>query len=169
VSDLRNVRRLTAYNRRVFERYERALKNWGWKEATRDRGIGHLTLKDTLVHILNVHEAWLVAVAQGRWDVFDQPGRRPQEVRSWIDLRKYRERVWQEVDVYLERLSENDLNRTVKAPWMLGKYALKDVFFQISFEQAHHLGEFIGAYWQADRRPPKMTWIENLPGSSRSA
>jgi uncharacterized damage-inducible protein DinB len=57
--------RLITYDRRAFEAFERGIRRRGWAEATKDRGIGHLSFKDTLVHILNVHEAWLIGAATG--------------------------------------------------------------------------------------------------------
>ena len=169
MSRLENVRRILAYDRAVFARYERAVTRLGWKEATSDHGTGHLSLKNTLVHILNVREAWLVAISQGRWEVFDQPGRQPNDVRSWAEFRKYRDRTRRTVDELMGSLTEADLGRRVKAPWMPGTYTLEDAFYQSSYEQAHHLGEIIAMFWQADRRPPKMTWIENLPTPTRRA
>jgi uncharacterized damage-inducible protein DinB len=157
------VRRLIDYDRAVFERYLASATRLGWAEACRDRGIGHGSIKDTLVHVLNVHEAWLAAIPQKEWAIFDAPGRQPGEVRSWSELRRYRDRVWSSVDHLLGGLTEARLRQRVKAPWMPGIYTLEDGFLQSSFEQAHHVGEIIGVYWQADRAPPKMTWIENLP------
>jgi hypothetical protein len=48
----------------------------------------------------------------------------------------------------------------VKAFWMPGDYTVRDAILQSTFEQAHHLGEIIGALWQDDRKPPDMTWID---------
>ena len=67
----------------------------------------------------------------------------------------------------MKGLSESQLHRRVHAPWMPGRYTLEDAFRQVSYEQAHHIGEIIGVYWQADWNPPPMTWIENLPGPAR--
>jgi uncharacterized damage-inducible protein DinB len=167
MSELTTLTRLLAYDRAVFERYLRSAERRGWKAAISNRETGHLSIKNTLVHILNVHEAWLVAVAQHRWEIFDAPGRRGEEVRSWADLRRYRDRVWKGQDELLAHLSEAHLRRRVTAPWMPGGYTLADAFYQISFEQAHHLGEIIGVYWQADWSPPPMTWIENRPRGGR--
>jgi uncharacterized damage-inducible protein DinB len=169
LSKLETVRRLLAYDRVVFDRYVRSVVRLGWKEATRDRGTGHLSPKNTLVHIINVHEAWLVAIAQKRWKIFDAPGRRPEEVASWAAFRSYQRRAWAGVDELMADLTEARLGQRVQAEWMPGRYTLEDAFYQVSFEQAHHLGEIIGVYWQADRAPPKMTWIENLPTRRSSA
>jgi hypothetical protein len=110
-----------------------------------------------------------VAIAQEKCEVFERPGRRPDEVGSLAELRAYRDRVWTGVDALMATLTEARLGRRVKAPWMPGTYTLEDAFFQSSIEQAHHIGEMIAVFWQADRRPPKMTWIENMPTARRRA
>lgn len=167
MSRVETVRRLVAYDRRVYDRYERAIYRAGWAEATKNRETGHLSLKNTLVHLLNAREAWLVIIPEERWEVFDEKGRQPAEVHSWAALRRYRRRVWEGVDRTVAGLTEAKLRRIVKAPWMPGRYTLEDAFFQASFEQAHHLGEIIAVFWQADWKPPKMTWIENTRGGAR--
>ena len=159
---VRRAEDLVGYNRRVFERFERSAVRRGWAAAVKNHGTGHLSVKNTLVHVLNVHEAWLVAIAQEKWSVFDAPGRRPDAVRSWKELRAYRERVWAGEDALLKCLTETSLRRRVRAPWMPGRYTLADAVLQVTLEQAHHLGEVIAIYWQADRQPPAMTWIENM-------
>jgi len=156
--------KLVTYDRRAFEAFERRIHRGGWAEATIDRRIGHLSFKDTLVHILNVHEAWLVGAAQGKRDVFKDPSRKRENVRSWNDLRRYRMRVWSGIDDLMEGLNDERLQRRVEVSWMPGRYTLMDAFFQSSFEQAHHLGEIIGAYWQTGKTPPQMMWIPTLLG-----
>ena len=157
--------RLVQYDRRTFETFERGIRRKGWQAAIANRGIGHNSFKDTLVHILNVHEAWLIGAAQGRWDFFEDPSRKRENVRSWVDLSHYRKRVWTGIDDLMSGLTDQRLRRRVKVPWMPGRYTLSDAFFQTSFEQAHHLGEIIGAYLQMDETPPQMMWIPTLLGT----
>lgn len=164
MSERKVIVRLVDYDRRSFEAFERGIKRGGWAEAVKEREIGHHTFKDTLVHILNVHEAWLIAAAQKRWEIFDDPSRSRKNILSWKDLRRYRERVWGGIDELMKGLTEEGLRRRVKVPWIKGRYTLEDAFFQTSFEQAHHLGEIIGAYWQMDKAPPQMMWIPTLLG-----
>lgn len=163
MSELDTLRTLVRYNRFVFDRFERALERRGWKAASAHQETGHSSLKDTLVHILNVQEAWLVAIPGRRWDVFEEAGRQPASIRSWAELRSYRNRVWAAVDRSLARLTDRDLRRRIRAPWMPGRYTVLDGILQATFEEAHHLGEVIAVFWQNDWRPPEMTWIENLP------
>jgi uncharacterized damage-inducible protein DinB len=157
---LRGVRRMVAYNADVFRAFENSVRRRGWAGATKDLGLGHGSLKNTLVHILNVREVWLFAIPQKHWGVFEEAGRQPDQVGSWAELRAYRERVDARVDAWVGGLSERDLTRRVRAPWMPGRYTAEDGVFQATIEQAHHLGEIIGAYWQDDRAPPPMTWID---------
>ncbi len=164
---LQTVRDLWRYDQKVFDRFRRSAERRGWRAAIADRGTGHLSIKDTLVHILNVREAWLVAIAQDRWTVMDDPGRSGGAIRSWSALRAYRDRVDASVVPWLARLRGPMLSKRVRAPWMPGRYTVEDAFFQASIEQAHHLGEIIGVYWQQDWSPPPMTWIENVRSPGR--
>ena len=159
------ARALFLYDRAVFDRFVDRVERLPSKASRRSRGIGHLSLFDTLVHILNVHEAWLVGAAQGNWKVFEDPRRRKQNVRSFADLHEYRRRVWHATDPLAAKLTDRALVRRVHVPWMPGHYTLEDAFFQASFEQAHHLGEIIGAYWRENRTPPQMMWIPTLLGT----
>jgi uncharacterized damage-inducible protein DinB len=153
------------YDQRAFASFEGSLTRLGWAKATANHEIAHRSLKDTLVHILNVHEVWLVAAAQDRWDeVAGNPLRKPAAVRSFADLRRYRASVWKSIRPTVDGLSERGLDRRVRVPWIPGRYTLEDAFYQTSFEQAHHLGEVIAVYWQMDRRPPQMMWIPSLTG-----
>ncbi len=157
-SDARAIER---YNRAVFERYLRRVTRLSGTAATRRRGIGHESLFNTLVHILNVHEVWMVYLVRGRGDelerLFADPSRHPKDRAG---LRAYARRVWDGVDATVRTLNARALGRRVAAPWMPGRYTVRDAIFQTTLEQAHHLGEMIGAFWQDDREPPEMTWID---------
>jgi len=163
-----DARAILAYDRELFERFVRRLKRLPWREIVREREIGHHTLLGTLVHILNVHEVWLVYVVPGRNDeieaLFQSEARHPSS--SWKAFDEYARRVWTGVAATAEGLTERSLGRRVKAPWMPGRYAVRDAVMQTTIEEAHHIGEIIGALWQIDTPPPsRLTWIELLPGN----
>jgi len=155
------ARTLFRYNRNVFDRFVARVERLPATASRRSRGIGHLSLFDTLVHILNVHEAWVGYILPGKVRSlparFRAPDRHPKD---WAGFHVYSTRVWSEVDRYLAALTEQELRRTVRAPWMPGQYTASDALLQTTFEEAHHLGEIIGALWQDDRAPPDMTWID---------
>jgi uncharacterized damage-inducible protein DinB len=156
------ARQLLAYNREVFDRFVRRLSRLPWKEVTREREIGHRTLFATLVHVLNVHEVWMVYLVRKRTRelsaLFADSSRHPT---TWREFRRYSDRVWAGVEETVATLTVRDLDRPVRAPWFpKGRYTLGDGLLQTTFEEAHHLGEIIGALWQDDRASPPMTWIE---------
>jgi uncharacterized damage-inducible protein DinB len=159
----RDARAIFDYNRAVFDRFVRRVRKLPGRQATRRRGIGHESLFDTLVHILNVHEVWHVYIVRGRNSdeelgaLFDDTTRHPKD---WKQFDTYAARVWKEVDATLSTLTPRALGREVHAFWMPGSYTVRDAILQSTVEQAHHLGEVIGALWQDDIESPPMTWIE---------
>jgi uncharacterized damage-inducible protein DinB len=158
-----DLRALVAYDREVFGRFARRVRRLPSKAQHRPRGIGHENLFDTLVHALNAREVWLVYIVRGRNSdtelgaLFHDESRHP---RDWKEFDAYARRVWDGVDATLRSLTPAMLGRRVSAFWMKGRYTVRDAFFQASYEEAHHLGEIIGALWQDDVRPPDMTWID---------
>jgi uncharacterized damage-inducible protein DinB len=154
------ARRLAAYNTTAFERYARAARRLPWREVSADKGTGHRSIFGTLVHILNVHEVWMIYIVQGRTreidDLFRQTVRRPT---TWAGFDAYWKRVRTGLDRYYSSVTSRRLERRVKAPWMSGSYTAGDAVLQTTFEQAHHLGEIIAIYWQREKEPPEMTWI----------
>ena len=159
----KDARTLYDYNRAVFDRFVRKVRNLPGRGATRKRGIGHESLLDTLVHVLNVHEVWVLYILPGRTSdkelgaLFDDPRRKP---KNWKDFDAYARRVWAGIDAALSRETSRSLGRRVKVFWMRGTYTARDGLLQATVEQAHHLGEVIGALWQDDIQPPEMTWID---------
>ncbi len=157
------ARALFDYNRYVFERYVRRIRRLPWEEAIRERETGHQSLFQTLVHILNVHEVWIGYIIQGKSSdpelekLFQDPLRKPGD---WKGFSAYNRRVWNSIGEFMQGMAPRDMSRTVHAFWMPGKYTVSDGLMQTTFEQAHHLGEIIGALWQQDIEPPSMTWIE---------
>jgi uncharacterized damage-inducible protein DinB len=158
-----DARAIADYNRAVFDRFVRSIRNLPRKEATRKRGIGHESLFDTLVHILNVQEVWLVYIVHGHnsdkelGELFHDPRRHPT---TWKGFDEYSKRVWTGVDATLRNLTPRLLGRRVSVFWMPGRYTVRDALLQTTMEEAHHLGEIIGALWQDDKKPPEMTWID---------
>jgi uncharacterized damage-inducible protein DinB len=165
-----DARAVFEYNRAIFDRFARRLARLPWKTVTEERQTGHHTLFDTLVHILNVQEAWLAYIVPGRTKElsrrFREADRRPTD---WPGFRAYSDLVWSETGAVVRALSARDLRRTVKAPWMPGRYTVADAILQATIEEAHHLGEVIGALWQEDLSSPAMTWIDVRRGPPPAA
>jgi len=161
--EIEDLRSLVEYDRAVFDRFVRRVRRLPWKAASRKRGIGHESLFATLVHVLNVREVWFAYIIRGRNSdeeleaLFQETRRHPSD---WKEFDAYARDVWAEVDSTVAAMTPAKAARPVSVFWMAGRYTVRDAFLQASFEQAHHLGEIIGALWQDDVRPPDMTWID---------
>jgi uncharacterized damage-inducible protein DinB len=163
--DVDEARRMLAYNHAVFDRFVRRLRRLGWDVVRENREVGHLSVFQTMEHILNVHDAWLNYIVPGRVAQLDDGSVKRHDFESWAELVAYERRVWAGVEVLAAQLTPQRLRQRVRAPWMAGQYTLSDAVHQVTIEQAHHLGEVIALLWQRDVEPPPMTWIQNLPRS----
>jgi uncharacterized damage-inducible protein DinB len=163
-----DIRALVRYNRIVLERYERALRRLGWRAITRNRNTGHLSMKDTYLHIVQVADGWLNYVVPGRVDAMEERPD-PYALGDWRAIRRWTSGVWKQIEGRTLRLTSRGMKRPVKAPWMPGEYTVQDAYLQVTFEQAHHLGELIAMFWQIERSPPEMTWIVTRNRAKRAA
>ena len=157
------ARAIYAYNFRLFDRYVRAVKRLPGRAAFKRREIGHQSLFDTLVHILNAQEVWLIVHrGRARFGCRSPPpvqgrGSSSQGVEGVRPGTQ--RRVHHGIESYLAGLTPREMRRSVHAFWMPGEYTVSDAILQTTFEEAHHVGEIIGALWQDDIASPEMTWI----------
>lgn len=117
-------------------------------------------MKETYVHILTVYNGWLNYCIHGRYNEIPfETEHNPKNYHSIGDLQNFKKKVWKGVEKLLSVLDERYLRKKVSAPWLPGSYMLADVLMQVSFEQAHHIGEIIAMFWQIGTEPPEMTWL----------
>jgi uncharacterized damage-inducible protein DinB len=159
----RDVLALVEYDRDLFERFARKVRRLPGKAAFRKRGIGHETLFDTLVHIVNVQEVWVLYINRGRNSdreleaLFQNAARHPKD---WNGFHTYTKRVWKEIVAVTGRLTPHQLSAPVSAFWMKGRYTVRDGYLQATFEETMHIGEIIGALWRDDVATSDMTWLD---------
>jgi uncharacterized damage-inducible protein DinB len=159
------AREILAYDRRLYDRYLRKVRGLPPKAAFENRGIGHGTLFETLVHILAVHRGWFLYVVPGRLDELEAALRRSDWLPDdWREFAPWARRVWAGERAFVEGLTPKELRRTIRAPWMPGRYTVADAVLQVSFEEAHHVGEIIAVLNQRDAKLPDMTWIDVTRG-----
>jgi uncharacterized damage-inducible protein DinB len=117
-------------------------------------------MKDIFHHILTVHDGWLNVTAQGASADPVMREKEFDEVRSIDALRMYMEKIIEKEGRLLGDLKDKDLERPVQPEWKERPHSLRDALLQVTFEQAHHVGELIALFWQQDIEPPEMTWID---------
>lgn len=154
-----DVRKIYAYNFAVLDAYARKLDRLPWPVAAKDRGATWHSMAGVLHHITRVYDGWLNYTVQGRSADEGMRGRRWDSLTSMKEIRASLAKVREGIEPFLDTLTDADLRRKVKAAWQPKACSLADAFAQVTFEQAHHLGEIIAMLWQEDIEPPEMTWL----------
>ena len=155
-----DFRSIYQYNWQVLRDYGEALAKLPREELIKNREATHGSMKNIFHHILSVHDGWLNVAAQG---TSADPAMREKdfdEVPSMDPLRAYLEKIIAKEASFLASLRDKDLGRRVKPEWKERSHQLQNALMQVTFEQAHHIGELIALFWQIDVEPPEMTWID---------
>jgi len=155
-----DFRSIYEYNWQVLRDYCEALAKVPKDELVKNREATHESLKNIFHHILSVHDGWLNVTAQG---ASADPAMREKdfdEVESMDALRDYMEKIIAKEKRFLSKLTDKDLDRGIQPEWKTRPHPMSDALLQVTFEQAHHLGELIALFWQQDIEPPEMTWID---------
>lgn len=157
VEDFRGI---YAYNWRVLRDYCDALAKLPKAALVKNREATYHSMKNVFHHILSVHDGWLNVTAQGASADRAMREKDFDDVQSMDELREYMERIIEKEERFLATLADKDLDRPVQPKWKERPHPLRDALLQVTFEQAHHLGELIALFWQQDVEPPEMTWID---------
>lgn len=161
MSNVQDYRTIFKYNEKVLRAFFNTLNGLPWETVSKNGESGHYSMKNTLVHILSVYNGWINYNARGKsneipWEEHDY-----ETYNSMEQVKNFMEKVLAGVNVFLNEINDNALSTKISAPWMDGEHELSDVLMQVTFEQAHHLGEIIALLWQVNIEPPEMTWIMN--------
>lgn len=158
IADFRSI---YEYNWRVLRDYCDGLAKLPQDVVTKNREATYHSMKNIFFHILGVHDGWLNVTAQGGSAdraVYDLENF--DAIETIRELRGYMDKVIEKERAFLAKLTDKDLDRPVQPEWKTHPHPLRDALMQVTFEQAHHLGELIALFWQIDIEPPEMTWID---------
>lgn len=161
-----DVWKVLDYNYRVRHRWFDFFETLPWEESVRNREASHLSMRNVLLHILEVEDWWIHHVIAGRpeaWQDYDF------DAFTSVDaVRKKSAALEAATRKWFAGLSPSDLDRHVAVPPSDGKpeaWRSEDILLHVAFEELHHRGELIALLWQLDREPPPMEWLDYLaPG-----
>ncbi len=154
-----DYRRIFAYNRQVLEAFTRKLERLPWAVVSKEREAGWHSMAGTLNHIVRVYDGWVNYVIQGTIADERMMRRSWSSLTSMKEVRASLEKTWAGIEPYMDRLTERELRRMVRAEWQPKACPVADALMQVTLEQAHHVGEIIAMLWEDDLRPPEMTWL----------
>jgi len=156
MTNAQDYRRIFSYNEKVLRAFFDTLSNVPRETVAKNSESAHYSMKNTFVHILSVYNELINYNAPGKSSEIPWAEHDYDNYQSIEQVKEFMVKVLTGVDAFMERLDDNALSKRME-----GEHELRDVLMQVTFEQAHHLGEIIALLWQSDIEPPEMTWIMN--------
>ena len=151
--------RLMHYVHAARKRYLKTLNELPWDEIIKDRGASFPSIRDILLHSLDVEDRlinYVIADKAETW-VSEDFGK----FSTMSEIQQRIEKVDKKVEIYLAKLSKTELERKISLPWRrdhLMVLTVEDVLVQVAIENISHLGELIALMWQFDKQPPFLSW-----------
>ena len=161
MSNAQDFRRIFTFNEKVLQAFFDTLSNLPWETVAKNVESAHYSMKNTFVHILSVYNGWINYNALGKSNEIPWAEHDYDNYHSIEQVKELMRKVLAGVNAFMKGLDDTALSKEITAPWMEGEHELRDVLMQVTFEQAHHLGEIIALLWQSNIEPPEMTWIMN--------
>ncbi|MDQ1280475.1 MAG: hypothetical protein QG670_1738 [Thermoproteota archaeon] len=162
-----NAIRLMQYVHAARKRYLKTLNELPWDEIIKDRGASFPSIRDILLHSLDVEDRLINYVIASKAETWVSEDFGKFSTMSGIQQRI--EEVENKVEAYLAKLSKTELERKITLPWRRDSpmmLMIEDVLVQVSIENISHLGELIALMWQFDKQPPFLSWSAFLEQGS---
>jgi uncharacterized damage-inducible protein DinB len=159
--------KLLEYSQFLRHKYLETLSQLPWEELVKDRGASFPSLRDIYVHIVFVVDAYINYMLQGNPNY---PGVNYSEYDSIGKMTKYLEEVESKANLYLGKLTPEDMVRSIERKQKDGStfpVPVEDILLDLFQEETHHRGELIALLWQMDVTPPHKSFIYYLRSQSR--
>jgi len=152
-------RSLFEYSQALRNRYLEQIATLPWEEVIKSRGGSFDSLRNIMLHTIDVEDRLVNGVILGRTDWVSTS---PEDLRDMDSIRKRLKEVESKTKAYIKTIEPAELERKVEmrrpgAPSI--QIRVEDVLVASAVENIHHFGELIGLLWQMDIEPPHMGWI----------
>ena len=157
--DNMDVRNLFEYSQELRKRYLEQLATLPWEEVTKNRGGSFDSLRNIMLHTIDVEDRLVNGVIIGRTDWIS---RNPEDFHDIESIKERMMDVESKNKAYLKTVTTTELERKVemRRPGTQSiTLRVEDVLIASAVENIHHFGELIGLLWQMDIEPPHMGWI----------
>jgi uncharacterized damage-inducible protein DinB len=162
MTEVESIRRWYAYNAAARQGDLETFSKLPPEELKRDRGASFPTMLDILGHSLGGIETWIVRMSalNGKsFPHFDGPD-------EWTvgELRRYDRQMQAQVEEFLTRLSDTDLDREYLVPklppWWDEDFttSIRSTLLHVIEHELQHRGELNALLWQIDVEPPILDW-----------
>ncbi len=148
---------LMRYNHVVRGLYLDAMAKLPWAAVVDPKGLSFDSMRNVFLHLTFVEDRWInyiIPDRSGQWvDLnFD-------DFKDIESLKKYVPQTEIKTEKYLEKLSNEELNRQVVIPWGNKpdtRISIETAFCQIVMEDMIHYGELSALLWQMNIEAPYL-------------
>jgi uncharacterized damage-inducible protein DinB len=156
------VIKLLEYSQFLRHSYLETFSKLSWDEFVKDRHASFGSLRDILLHCVEVLDRYVNHVIRGN----AEPARiKFDDYDSMDKVKAYVDRVESSVNSYLSKVTPEELSRTLLRKFRDGtsiRVAVEDMLIDTFQEVTHHQGEFIAILWQMEIEPPHLGWGKYL-------
>jgi uncharacterized damage-inducible protein DinB len=148
---------LMRYNHVVRGLYLDAMTKLPWVAVVEPKGLSFDSMRNVFLHLTFVEDRWINFIIPGRFG-------------EWVDLsfddfgdidslKKYVRQTEIKTEKYLEKLSNEELNKQVVVPWgnkPETRISIETALCQIVMEDMIHYGELSALLWQMNIEAPYL-------------
>jgi uncharacterized damage-inducible protein DinB len=148
---------LVRYNHVVRSNYFYALAKLPWIKIIEPQDLSFDSMRNVFVHLTLVEDRWIGYIIPGRF-------------KEWVDidfdsfdsidaLKEYMQRVRGNSDIYIEKLSLEELKRQIVIPWGERpdtKITVETALSHMVLEDMIHYGELSAVLWQMGLEAPYL-------------
>lgn len=150
--DVTDLEQLFTYVAGLRRRFLDRFRELGWEEATRNREATHHSMRNILVHLMDVEDSYVQETLQGN----PVPELDPEDFGKFEDLEAYDRDLTARTMSYLETLPAEGLSRAISVKWWKSKrsFTVEQILLHAFLDEIAHIGELIALMWQMDEEPP---------------
>ena len=132
------------------------LEQMNAKEFVSDRGVGKGSMRNILVHMMNVERSWISFL-----DNRDSSKIEPETLDSVQSIREVWSRVHEETREFMDRLREDKLLHVKSVKWgdQTVSFTVGKVLIHVANHEIHHRGVLTGLIRQQGIDPPGFDMI----------
>lgn len=162
--NVHDLARLFAYVADLRHRFLATFRDIGWEATLASRGATSDSLRDLLVHVLEVEDSYLHYDIRGEpWPHGERP---PQAFDSFDALEACDQEVAQKARQFFASLQEEDLRREVEIEGWDLLATVEAVLLHTFLDEIAHLGEMVALLWQIDVEPPWQSIVRLWTGQT---
>ncbi len=154
-----NIVNFVQYNHAVRELYYDAMMKLSWEEVIKPRGASFDSIRNVFLHLILVEDRWINYTIPGR--LKDWVDQNFDDYTTFDALKSYMLYTKNSTEEYLQKLTQEELNRRITLPW--GNTPNTCISVEIALthmvtEDLIHYGELSALLLQMDKEAPYLAF-----------